>query len=367
VDRRARWVALLGFSLAVYGPSDVLSEEVQHAVLSAQQLRARLSTAYPGISTLLVVYQSRPAPASAEASMGFYDHRAVAAKPPFCLFEQRAHGSFSLDWQLDPFQLRGYALEDCWRNYNPVNRAYFGGKLKPADPFPGTMPGELFLAATGLWPFERPSPSPKNGPPSYLREVANCRQFSDVRPRQEQVEGHWCHVLEFPGQECLWLNCENGVRLLARESFHRPTASLKQRWELGGHRCLGPDLYLPTRIRKIDFDYLAPRAEQRTAKLADVTYDVLDLRVNETVDQFFEEALPPGALLLDRAGPPVQTVPGGFDHLDNLVTWLRQTSPGVRSVASWRWGEIAAFVPLLILLCLEGHRLLRARGLFRRP
>jgi hypothetical protein len=339
---------------AVVATSAALSDaEPPKATCTAQQLRAGLLATAEKIKSLSVVYESE-AYAPEFSPPGTYLHREVVVKSPCSLHHVSAHGHATLDWQDDPYQQRAYVSEDHFFNEFPVNRKYSEGHLEPADGLPGTLADEFFFRATGIWPLERRrAPRPLGGP-YMLREVAKGEEFSSVRPRQELVDGRWCHVLEWPGKDRLWLDTERGCALLQRETVSSRQDVLAQRIELGGHTEAAPGIWLPHWVVNIQFDYEAPTEEGRHRKVIDARHNILRAEVNQVDDRAFVFRPKPGSLTNDKTGPlPVQAQAGGLDHLANLEKWLRKYAPSrwPRARASAPLGAVL-FVPTAIFIAL---------------
>ncbi len=103
--------------------------------------------------------------------------------------------------------------------------------------------------------------------------------------------------------------------------------------ECGGHKEVSAGVWVPAWIRNIHYDYLAPAPELRNRRLQDTRLEIVRADVNSVSDDEFRFILPPGALKLNGLDEtPVQTVPGGEEHLDNLVEWSR-------SVLKERWNR----------------------------
>jgi hypothetical protein len=325
--------------------------EPPKAIYSAKQLRAGLLATAAKIKSLSVVYQSDDY-SSGEFPMGTYLHREVIARAPCSLRHVSAHGHAALDWRNDPFQQSAYVIDHHVFNEFPVNRAYFESQVEPADGLPGTLQDEFFFLATGIWPLDRRAAPRPLGGPYMLRDVAEGEEFSAVRPRQEMVDGRWCHVLEWPGKDRLWLDTERGFILLRRDTTYGTRNALGQRLELGGHSEAAPGIWLPRRIQNMQFDYEAPTEEGRQRKIINAQHDVLRADVNPVDDSAFVFQPRPGSLLYKEGRRPMQAQAGGMDHLGYLVRWLQVHAPASwprRAHSAIPFGSIA-FLPTLVVI-----------------
>lgn len=323
-QRLLLWLA--GLCLAVPGMPVAWGEEPLAAVLSADQLKARILEEQSKIRSIFVVYQTEPgAYPKPRNPPGTYLRRVLAAKAPDRMYYVNSHGFDGLDWQEDPGYQRWYLKEQGWFCESPVNRTYItGGPLRPKDKLPGDLGEDIFFLATGLWLFDQQQAPQLEGQPIVLREVAANPKYNTVRPRQELVDGRWCHVLENEGIERLWIDIEHGCALIARETDYGNPRVLAQRLESTRHREAAPGVWLPGRIRNIQYNWRARTQTERTQKRSDVAALVLDARANDVDDGIFEFKPGPGALDVSRVTVPVQTQPGGLDHLDNLAGWVQK-------------------------------------------
>jgi hypothetical protein len=302
------------------------------AVLSSSELKVALSTAQGKITSVRFDYWTAD-PYSGDKAFpsGTYLRRIVSAKAPNLFSHETAHGSDQLPWEKDP--RRRHCIVEDNRAFDiwVTNRAYNKTAVWKSDaPLPGSMPGEPIILCTGIWPLTA-RPAPKHHEhPIVLRDVAERDQFS-VRPELEAVDGHWCHVLEEPAIDCLWLDVQRGCALLARNLHDLTTGALSERYELSGHREIKPDIWLPSKVRLIRYDYLATEPAQRERIISDYSMHISEACVNDVPDSTFVFRPEPGALWLnppkEQSVIPIQTHPGGTDHLDELVAWAKPILP----------------------------------------
>jgi hypothetical protein len=318
-------------TLSSSGPTAVVGSDqdgAPKAFLSASELRRRISIAQELIDSVSIIYRNDNYVSDDERAAGTYVHRIIAAKSPGSLLHWTAHGSRDMDWRLDFKAQRAIIASNRAFNISDVNRAFIEEQLPVEAPLPGSLPMEFYFHGTGVFPL-RGRPAPKRFDdgvsPSVLRDVAVNREFNVVRPLLEQVDGRWCHVLERPGLDVLWIDVEHGCALLAREAFDSKSGALTFRFECGGHRELGPGIWLPMWIRYIQFDSHARTADLRQRRITDSRIEVLRSEVNSVDDRIFAFSPMDGALRLDARGDHhVQVRPRGLDHLDDLVSWTQK-------------------------------------------
>ena len=318
--------SLLGLSSLLVGlfAEEVKASEALPARYSAAELRSMLREEQRRLRALYVVYRSEVY-TNADARPGTYMKRVLAAKSPSLLYIELSHPSEELDSANDPLVQRDIVTpKECYIFF-PFQREYSRLPHKPNEPLPGTLNHLDFFMNTGLWPLEQ-RPGPKYGPlHCALREVASDGTYSFVRPLQEKAEGHWCHVLERPGADRLWIDVSRGCCLLAREFCNPKDGSPTLRYELGEHQEIERGIWIPKRISGIIYNATALNSQERKQRVDDWTLTVLGARVNDRVDEnLFQFRPPSGALYVEPGASPKQTESGGLDQLDNLSNWIRQ-------------------------------------------
>ena len=346
----------------------IADDGAPRATLSASQVRSGISQAQARIVAFRITYEITY-PSEEGWPLGGYLRRTTAAKSPHFFFHETAHGHNALPWQDDPRLRRCYIVgdhaSDEWVNY----RSYNHTQLLPSEGLPGSMPDESLVHATGMWPLDgRPAPRFEDRP-IVLREIAENEKYKVVRSLQEQCDGRWCHVLEYPGRDCLWIDAHRGFALMAKETRDTNFGHLIERIELGGHREIKPEIWLPTWIRNIQYDFKAKTPEGRQQKVIDSKLKLLTVQINEDVSADVFRFVPPaGALWLNPpGGEPVQTSPGGEEHLDHLVEWARKYGPSERLQASTTAKVLPFGCALVALVLLEGLLQVLRRRTKRQP
>ncbi|MDG2381621.1 MAG: hypothetical protein P8N76_08095 [Pirellulaceae bacterium] len=269
--------------------------------------------------------------------LGEYAHRALAdanafyrvalcAKAPHFLFYDSAHGHDSMNWKLDPHRQRAYVQKGQVYNEYPLDRMFFRQPLKPQDPLPGSLQTAFFFLATGHWPMtDREAPRYADLP-YVLRDVALSKQTHlHLRLKLEQVDGRWCHVLEQPGVDCLWIDTERAGCLVQRELSDAQTGQRLQRYRLLEQEKFSDQIWVPGVIENTVFRSNDPAGNSGSEEITSRTR-VVECAVNQVDDTVFDYHIPAGALEFNETNlnePPRQVAAGGLDQFDQMTEWIQ--------------------------------------------
>lgn len=326
------------------------------AIYSPKQIKETLLNTANRLESIKVHYRSEYY-TNAEAPPKSYLYRKILAKSPYYLNHTNSHPCDFFTWDKDPMLQQAFIQRDIGYNIFPFRNNYFVMTHKSNDPLPGTLPEEVFFNATGIWPMsERKTPF-WGKIPVVLRDVAKNDNYSQVRPTQEIIDGHWCHVLYWDNHDTLRLDMERGAVLLAREVIHDETGTLAFRYDLSAHVETAPGIWIPTKFRNIQFDFAAQTTEGQKRRVIDGFFEVTEVEVNTLTESDFVFTPMPGALLTyDAREPnakyPYQSVPGGEEMLDRIANWVRNMYPPrkVSSKTDWGWSMGVVVVPVIIFL-----------------
>ena len=270
--------------------------------------------------------------------LGEYAHRpladanafyrvALSAKAPYFFYYDSAHGHDSMNWQLDPYRQRAYVQKEQVYNEYPLDRMFFRQALKPQDPLPGSLQTAFFFLATGHWPMiEREAPR-HSDLPYVLREVALSKQTHlHLREKLEQVDGRWCHVLEEPGVDSLWIDAARAGCLVQREILDSQTGHRLQRYRLLDQEEFADQIWMPriienTVFRSNDRSKNSHSKEEITSRTR-----IVECTVNQVQDTAFDYRIPPGTLEFNEFNlnePPRQVTAGGLDQFDQMASWIQ--------------------------------------------
>ena len=320
-------VTLVSFS--VIAPPLIFANDadVRKATLSTEQIRQGLIRSNNHIRAWYIEYESEP------SSDGSYLHRRIAAKYPDLFFHWSAHASADCSWQDDPLQQRLILKGSTGINEFPFSRSYVSYSWDESNVLPGTAPEELIFMAPGWWCFEkRRAGQVVEGMPDVICDVASSSAYI-VRPYQESIQGRYCHVLEWPGRDRLWIDCNRDFILLAREIIDPNSPGIVHRIELSGHRQINPGIWAPAEIRNT---FLSTASALGAPPLIEGIFKVLDVKFNDDVpDELFEFKPRAGSIRVSVSddGQFEQTVPGGTDYMDDLVSWIQRHAQGVADEA----------------------------------
>ena len=360
-------LALLGVCIAPLSPA---AAEIRPANVTTAQVLKGLEDRNTTVRTWCIEYEGTA------KGLPFYVHRTLAARfPDSCLyrgakgpveFEKPQDGVVNTSWRDHPYQ--DWVLVTSTHNYwgRPWNRDFGEFTLARDAPLPAKMRSELPFLALGWWTFqERPSPRLEGDIPRSIPDIIRSRRYS-VAAQQELRDGVWCHVLEDPGRDRIWIDCARPFAIVARAIADITTGAEIAQVEMSGHREDKPGIWVPREIHYIQFSYRASTSEDRRERLIDSRTRILDVRLNEDVDEglFRPGPMPPGALWRLPDGRYEQVKPGGFDHMDHLAAWVR--SRKASSPPETNWAAVLDYVVmattaviLVVLGCWRFARSLR--------
>jgi hypothetical protein len=327
------------------------------AAVGATELRRQLGEIHGRIRTWYVEYETTPS-SDPKKPLGAHVHRIVAASRPDRFYRLSAKGTAARSWHDDPFQTRLILTSSSAVAESPMERTFAILPVEAGDPLPGDLSNELLLTALGWWPFEdRPVPTLAG---RVFLDIARSPDYV-VRPTQDLIEGRWCHVLEYPGRDRLWLDVERDCALLVRETYHPRSHALAQRIEMKGHREIKPGIWVPMEFHNTRFRDSDQSEDQR--KVVDAVVQVLNVRVNDPLpDAIFEFKPRPGSIQIFENRRFEQKVAGGTDRLDEIVGWIRRYVGSGRTSTRGLVASVEAVIEYGVsILCIGGIVALRWR------
>jgi len=198
-----------------------------------------------------------------------------------------------------------------WDVYYPHSHRYEVAARFVKHPSAMKAVGEPFLECIAWFPpGDKSTPPAMSGRPFFLQHLfgkEKCR----LLPQQQQFEGEWCHGIEVPGLDLLWIANSSGT-LMRRNRLDPAKGKPFMEYVLKDHREVAPGIVLPYRIVRIE------RSVLDGAVLLEMNYTVLDAEVNAVPDALFDFRPAPGTLIYDRDSDTQKQVPGGLSFLEEI-------------------------------------------------
>jgi hypothetical protein len=356
-----RWHrALLGVYVAALSPA--AAAESRPATATTEQVLKGLENVNTAVRAWCIEYEGDG------PKLPYYVHRTLAVRfPDSCLYRGAKGPADSQDledgvartsWREHPFQ--DWVLVTSNRNYwgKPWDRELGEFALARDAPLPAKMQSEVLFMALGWWTFQdRPSPQLEGDIPRSIPDIVRSKRYS-VAAEQDMRDGIWCHVLQDPGRDRIWIDCARSFAIIARETSDITTGAPIAQVVMSGHREDKPGIWVPREIRNIQFNYHAPTPEGWRERLIDARVRILDVRLNEHVDEsvFRLGPMPAGTVRLDPDGRYEQVEPGGFDHMDYLAEWLRSGNRGSPPTTNWAAVlDYAAIAAAAVIIAAVGY------------
>jgi hypothetical protein len=134
----------------------------------------------------------------------------------------------------------------------------------------------------------------------FLTDMVAAPDRLKLRPRQEQVDGHWCHVLEAPGVATYWVDTNAGFSVRRWQHNWKGHTLPQRQYENRDLREVKPGLWLPAAQREIlyadpshdDAKYWGKRVNERDLT-ANVTF-------GKVTDADFAIDVKPGDFVADN-------------------------------------------------------------------
>jgi hypothetical protein len=165
-----------------------------------------------------------------------------------------------------------------------------------------------------------------NGGQCVIPGILTSGEYS-VAAEQQFLNGRWCHILENPGKDRIWVDCGRGAAWMRREIYDQSTQTVIQRIDHLRHYEPAAGVWAPREMRNIHFDVHAARPELRNRNIINARIKILEMQLNDRVDThlFDAKTWPPGALQVLAGGEYRQLIPGGYEHMDQFVEWAQRT------------------------------------------
>jgi hypothetical protein len=367
------------------------------ATLTLEQIREGFARAREELRSLLVEYQTSGS-STQDGKTSPVDLYGIVAARGLYRFVDYAHAGNRQEWETSRQRTRVIYTGKTLDVFFTSQRIYETSVKNAQSESTLKVKNDFVLDCLGWWPPDDPTPVPliQGVRPFYLHAILSPqgqraftpptiagilgavsapslptvagtladvalkeRRFAlpdfRVLPRQEQVDGAWCHVLDQPGCDRLWIDPKVGFRARRRELYSGTSPDLVARYELSDFReCSG--VWIPwTFSRTQIFPNQRTGAPNGLRLQADAT--VVRAEVNQTPEEFFHFQPPPGTLVRNRDTTEITQVPGGRDLLDSEIETVRrpvaQGTLDLRTAAQ-KWETSGAFLAVFLAVGLTG-------------
>ena len=137
--------------------------------------------------------------------------------------------------------------------------------------------------------------------PHALRNPALKGLEFRVLPRQEKINGVWCHVVELPGFQKFWVDTHLACVCRQRELLNGNKADprLRERTVSSDFQQVSSGVWVPRSFRREDFVPPNSPPEMRGKVNLEITIHVETIEINSVSDEDFKLAIPAGTLVYD--------------------------------------------------------------------
>jgi hypothetical protein len=273
---------------------------------------------------------------SSEGLKNVYLHRTVIVNKGGTFFQETSHGSTAVPHNFDLLLERYYFDGSTVSRFQPVHRLLWKAKIGPDKTAPSVLGNEFFFVATGYWPFFDISAPRLRDQPYFFADIERDPKLYSVRKELESRDGHWCHVLERPGVDAMWIDHSRNYALMERENRDPKTGALMQRLILSSYREITPGLYLPETIENMQYDYNS-RTETDQGRLVIHSKFKLIRACNDSVPDDDVKFTPPSgtAYLHDDSGKIQQIESGGTEVIRDIAIATLHRYPELNQ-ADWQ-------------------------------
>lgn len=146
--------------------------------------------------------------------------------------------------------------------------------------------------------FKSNRPSDKIADAMLPQCLVKHRAEYHVRPELENVDGHLCHVVEWPNHDIIWI--DPAINFMTRRRFvFKPIGHLAADVTHVGYEQKAPGIWIPSHSKSLSYhDLTAP--EQLRTKVRDVVQNILiDSQFNDVPDSSFTIPIPDGVRIHD--------------------------------------------------------------------
>ena len=293
--------------------------------VSADALARELVDQHDSLTALSLVYQQEPVNKPGKPT-GAYSRRFVAASRPGFFLRDNGHVHDRMSLSDDPLRKTLLITPTESPLLEVLNRNIIERNIKHSGPAPRQLELELIFRALCWWPYANWSPPEFHRRPWSMSALLRGGAYG-LRPQKEPVGSRPCYVLEVKDTDVIWVDCERPRCVLRRDIYNLVTRSVASRFEMSDYRDAGNGIWLPGRLRNLQFDSDAHTPSRRARVVIDATFLIHDIKVNGAVDPgTFRLDLEPGTIrrVVSNGEERLEPVRDGqADHFQSILNWSR--------------------------------------------
>jgi hypothetical protein len=327
IARRELWrrVLLLMLGVAMPGVAAGESGPPPRAVYSLDQIRKGISESRDRLRSIEVeVEVPEHDPGGGTQAPGILRRVLAARDASRYVYSVHFNADQPPGLDLDTNEIYYDGTSKVLEEFRPAQR-YCETFRRDADKFSWKVRVEFFLECTGWWPpGDRSRPPVRESPFLLFEALADerCR----VLPVQEKAGEAWCHVVERPGVDRLWLDPEIGFAPRRRQWYHGHPTIRNIEYTLSDYREAAPKVWIPWRIRRLVVNPTRRASEKPVGIEGETEAIVVRAEVNRVPESRFRLAVPPGTLIWDGDTGVMRQVPGGLAFLETVAELAERRS-----------------------------------------
>ncbi|SIO07618.1 hypothetical protein SAMN05444166_2325 [Singulisphaera sp. GP187] len=160
------------------------------------------------------------------------------------------------------------------------------------------------------------------------REIRYDLAHYRIRPNLETIDGHECHVLEYPGKDVVWVDAGSDYIVLQRHNFQSPTTLLYSIQNLG-YTEYRPGFWIPAKTIKRIYLSIYDDSDAKGQEHNDEVNTLVSVNTSgeRTMQSYF---MPPKLNVRDMVDDQVRGMsyriqPDGVKHFDDAASRIDKT------------------------------------------
>jgi hypothetical protein len=305
ISRNNLAILCLGFLVLVFCPTTNQAEETRASVLTVEQIWKEATARQSGIKSIRVEYNEEWKKLLDIPSMKSIN---ISVKPSHIVFVYEGERRY--------LEKRGPARSSNGSPIIPSKSVFDGantysyrvgsvsveeGKVKSK-----CEDGESYCNFILQMPYtdqEVANLSNSWTYPHCMRIIDGNTSYS-VLPQQELVDGAWCHVLEYPKRDKIWIDPQLGCTIRRRERYDdvNGVRVVLDKIQLAQFVEAAPGIWVPKECLVQFFPSRANPPEHLNKQYLEQRIIVESVTINQVTDNDFSLSVPAGTQIVDRNG-----------------------------------------------------------------